>query len=72
MNVGFALMGAFIGEFVSSEAGIGHYILKSSSLYDMPRVFLGLLLISIMALLLTFMAKVMQRFHCVATINRGA
>jgi NitT/TauT family transport system permease protein len=72
MNVGFALTGAFIGEFVSSEAGIGHYILKSSSLYDMPRVFLGLFLISTMALLLNFIAKVMQRFHCVTAVNRGA
>ena len=63
MNVGFALTGAFIGEFVSSEAGIGHYILKASSLYDMPRVFLGLLLISMMAMALTGLASVIQRSY---------
>ena len=53
MNVGFALFGAFIGEFVSAQAGLGHYILKQSSVYDMPRVFLGLALMSAMALLMT-------------------
>ncbi len=52
VNIGFALMGAFIGEFVSSEAGLGHYILKSGSLYDMPRVLLGVFLLSGIALLL--------------------
>lgn len=64
MNVGFALTGAFIAEFVSSEAGIGHYILKASSLYDMPRVFLGLLLISLMAIILTAAAnRLQERLH---------
>jgi NitT/TauT family transport system permease protein len=53
MNVGAALMGAFVGEFVSSEAGLGHYILKASSLYDMPRVLFGVLMLSLLALLMT-------------------
>lgn len=53
MDVGFALVGAFIGEFVSSEAGLGHYILKASSLYDMHRVLFGILMISLMGLSMT-------------------
>jgi NitT/TauT family transport system permease protein len=53
MDVGFALVGAFIGEFVSSEAGLGHYILKASSLYDMPKVLFGLLMISLLGLGMT-------------------
>jgi NitT/TauT family transport system permease protein len=53
MNVSLALVGAFIGEFVSSEAGLGHYILKAGSLYDMPRVLFGIALISLLALTLT-------------------
>ena len=36
-----ALIGAFIGEFVSAEYGLGHYILKSGGLYDIPRVIFG-------------------------------
>lgn len=53
LNVGIALLGAFIGEFISSSAGIGHYILKASSLYDMPRALFGTLLMGIIALILT-------------------
>lgn len=60
LNVGFALLGAFIGEFVSSEAGLGHYILKASSLYDMPRVLFGLLMISLLGLLMTAFAWIVQ------------
>ena len=60
INVGSALVGAFIGEFVSSEAGLGHYILKASSLYDVPRVLFGLLMISLLGLAMTAFAWVLQ------------
>jgi NitT/TauT family transport system permease protein len=58
INIGLALVGAFIGEFVSSEAGLGHYILKAGSLYDTPRVLLGVTLCSCLALLATTLS------HC--------
>jgi NitT/TauT family transport system permease protein len=61
LNVGFALTGAFIGEFVSSEAGLGHYILKAGALYDMPRVIFGLAMMSGSALFLTSLAWLLQR-----------
>lgn len=61
IDVGFALMGAFIGEFVSSEAGLGHYILKASSLYDMPRVLFGLFMLSMLGLGMTALAWGIQK-----------
>ncbi len=61
MNVGFALTGAYIAEFVSSENGLGHYIMTASSLYDMPRVFFGLALMSLMTLVLTGLASILHR-----------
>lgn len=63
MNVGAALIGAFIGEFVSSEAGLGHYILKASALYDVPRVLLGIFFISILGLIMTSFAGIVQRMR---------
>jgi NitT/TauT family transport system permease protein len=60
INVGSALVGAFIGEFVSSEAGLGHYILTASALYDVPRVLFGLLLISLLAITMTAIAWMLQ------------
>lgn len=53
LNVGFALLGAFIGEFISSEQGLGHLVLKAAGLYDMARVFSGCIAMMIIALVLT-------------------
>ncbi len=53
ISIGLALVGAFIGEFVSSQRGLGHYILTAGSLYDVPRVIFGVLLLSLLALTLT-------------------
>lgn len=49
MNIGVALTAVFIGEFISSQYGLGHYILKAGSLYDMARVFTGLILMALLA-----------------------
>lgn len=53
LNVGFALIGAFIGEFVSSDSGLGYYIIKASSLYDTSRVLFGVGLLMVIGLILT-------------------
>ncbi|MDE2029787.1 MAG: ABC transporter permease [Alphaproteobacteria bacterium] len=63
MNVGAALVGAFIGEFVSSEAGLGYYILKASALYDVPRVLFGILLISLLGIAMTSAAWLLQAWR---------
>jgi NitT/TauT family transport system permease protein len=65
INIGLALVGSFIGEFVSSEAGLGHYILKAGSLYDTPRVLLGVGLCSCLALLANMLSQTL-------TITRSA
>ena len=57
MNISFALFGAFIGEFVSSNAGLGHYILKAGSLYDMPRVLCGIIMLSLTSGVFVFFAN---------------
>lgn len=62
INIGLALVGAFIGEFVSSQAGLGHYILGAGSLYDMPRVLFGVMLISFVALSMTGLIWLVERW----------
>jgi len=63
INVALALTGAFVAEFISSESGLGNYILRAGSLYDMPRVLFGVALLSILALGLTALAtRVQQAF----------
>lgn len=52
MNVGFALIGTFIGEFVSAQHGLGRYILQAGGMYDTARVLFGIVALAILALLL--------------------
>ena len=63
ISIGLALVGAFIGEFVSSQEGLGHYILTAGSLYDMPRVVFGVLLLSLTALTLTALIWCVEKWQ---------
>lgn len=54
INVGFALLGAFIGEFISSNKGLGHLILVASGLFDISLVLCGVLLLICIALLFNY------------------
>jgi NitT/TauT family transport system permease protein len=54
LNVGFAILGAFIGEFISSNRGLGHLILVASGLFDISLVLCGVLLLICTALILNF------------------
>ncbi len=57
LNIGLALMGAFIGEFISSEHGLGYMIVKASGLYDQATVFAGVIALIVIALTLTFVIE---------------
>ena len=50
-NVGLALLGAFIGEFIASDRGLGYLILKASGLYNVPRALAAAVGITVLALL---------------------
>ena len=54
LTVGFALIGAIIGEFMSSSEGLGHAIFKAGSLYIIPKVFAALVVTIALALFLTY------------------
>jgi NitT/TauT family transport system permease protein len=54
LTVGFALIGAIVGEFMSSSEGLGHAIFKAGSLYVIPKVFAALVATIALALILTF------------------
>jgi NitT/TauT family transport system permease protein len=54
INVGFALLGAFIGEFISSNQGLGHLILVASGLFDISLVLCGVLLLICIAFIFNF------------------
>lgn len=50
LNIGFALLGAFIAEFISSGEGLGHRILKAGGTYDVALVLASVMCIVLLAL----------------------
>jgi len=47
-----SLVGAIVGEFVSSQSGLGHVILTAQGQFDTPRVFAALLILSLLGVVL--------------------
>ncbi len=45
MGLPYGIIGAFVGEFIASNKGIGYYILYSSSVFDSTGVFAGVLVL---------------------------
>jgi len=63
MNIGFALLGAFLGEFIASNSGLGHEILSAGGVYDFPRVFAATICIILLALALNALVTVIEDFR---------
>jgi NitT/TauT family transport system permease protein len=61
LTVGFALIGAIVGEFMSSSDGLGHAIFKAGSLYIISKVFAALAATIVLALFLSFLVGKLER-----------
>jgi NitT/TauT family transport system permease protein len=61
INVGFGLVGAVVGEFISSEHGLGHMIFTASSLYDLNTVWEGLFVLMAIGFVLYFLIDLIER-----------
>jgi NitT/TauT family transport system permease protein len=61
INIGFGLVGAVVGEFISSQRGLGHLIYTASSLYDLNTVWVGLFTLMIMGFVLYYVIDIVER-----------
>jgi NitT/TauT family transport system permease protein len=61
INIGFGLVGAVVGEFISSQRGLGHLIYTASSLYDLNTVWVGLFTLMIMGFVLYYVIDLVER-----------
>jgi NitT/TauT family transport system permease protein len=52
LNIGFAMIGAVVGEYISAEHGLGYQIYYSGTLYNLNAVWVGILALMILALVL--------------------
>ena len=62
LNSGFCILGAFIGEFIASEAGLGYIILKASGLYDTTYVFVAISCIIMLSFAFSMIASLINKY----------
>jgi NitT/TauT family transport system permease protein len=51
-SVGFALVGAVVGEYLGSSAGLGYKIQEAESVFDVTGVFAGMVILSIFVIII--------------------
>src|SRR3954454_3163924 len=51
-SVGFALVGAVVGEYLGSSAGLGYKIQEAESVFDVTGVFAGMLILAVFVILI--------------------
>jgi NitT/TauT family transport system permease protein len=59
-SVGFALVGAVVGEYLGSSAGLGYKIHEAESVFDVTGVFAGMFILSIFVILIDTMVTLVE------------
>lgn len=59
---GVAVSGAVIGEFIGANRGVGHYIVVAEGLYDVNRIWAGVLALSLGAVTLAWVGVKLESF----------
>jgi len=59
--ISLALVGAIVGEFVSSQRGLGYVILSAQGTFDTARVFAAILVLAVMGILLFWAIAWLER-----------
>ncbi len=60
INIGFGLVGAVVGEFISSRRGLGHLIYEASGLYDLNTVWMGLFMLMLVGFVLYYAIEAIE------------
>jgi NitT/TauT family transport system permease protein len=61
INIGFGLVGAVVGEFISSQHGLGHLVYNASSFYDLNTVWVGLFVLMAVGFVLYYVIDLIER-----------
>ena len=60
-SVGMAFVGAVVGEYLGSAAGVGYLILQAEAVFDINTVFAGILVLTAFALVLDGLVSVAEK-----------
>jgi NitT/TauT family transport system permease protein len=61
LNVGFALIGAVVGEYIAAKSGLGYLVYYAGTLYDLNAVWVGLFALMLLALVLDYCVTLLER-----------
>ena len=74
-SVGFAVVGAVVGEYLGSAAGLGYLILQAEAMFDVAGVFAGMFVLSVFVILIDLVVTLVERrllvWRPTATEGRG-
>lgn len=62
VSVTLAVVGAVVGEFVGSNAGLGYVLQKANGNFDLPLMFAGLVILSMVGVLLFLLIELVERW----------
>jgi NitT/TauT family transport system permease protein len=62
INIGMALLGAFVGEFIASNCGLGHLIVIAEGLFNVNQIWVGILGIVLIAILYNFVSYPIEQW----------
>jgi NitT/TauT family transport system permease protein len=62
LNIGFALIGAVVGEYISAKEGLGYLVYYSGVLYDLNAVWVGIFALMVLALILDRCVQEVDRY----------
>jgi len=60
-SVGFAIIGAVVGEYLGSSVGLGSLIQQAEGVFDVTGVFAGMVILSAFVLLIDALVTVVER-----------
>jgi NitT/TauT family transport system permease protein len=61
LNVGFALIGAVVGEYIAAKEGLGYLVYYAGTMYDLNTVWVGLFSMMALALVLDYAVTLIER-----------
>jgi len=60
-SVGFAVVGAVVGEYLGSAAGLGYLILQAEGTFDIPGVFAGMFVLAAFVIVIDALVTLVER-----------
>ena len=62
INIGLALAGAIVGEFIASQQGVGRMILYAGQVMDINLVWVGVVVLSILAIVMYWAVSMIEKY----------